>query len=256
MNIMTQRLNYNTVAHQYDAHHTRRKAADQNLQSFLSQRTDTTSIRVLDIGCGTGSQLVANQTEWPKISCVGLDYHIGMLNQAQRKSQSISWIQASGDALPFPDHSFDYITNQFAFHHIPKKETFITEVFRILRPNGRFVMSNICPSEMPNWALYRYFPTTYEVDIRDFMPAEQIRQHLKNHPFSMLTNTFTYFLAPITRQSFADMVTHKDPSQCHIIPNEEYLIGIGTINREIKKHGEDSYIENESCLLEIIADKK
>jgi len=64
---MTQRLNYNTVAHQYDAHHTRRKTADQNLKSFLSQRTDPKSIRVLDIGCGTGSQQVTNQIEWPEL---------------------------------------------------------------------------------------------------------------------------------------------------------------------------------------------
>lgn len=253
---MTQRLNYNTVAHQYDAHHTRRKTADQNLQSFLSQRTDPKSIRVLDIGCGTGSQQVANQIEWPQLSFVGLDYHIGMLNQAQRKSRSVSWLQATGDTLPFADHSFDYITNQFAFHHIQEKETFIAEVFRILRPNGRFVMTNICPREMPNWALYRYFPATYKMDVRDFMPAEQIRQHLKNLPFSMVTSKLTHFLEPISRQSFSEMVTHKYPSQCHIISDDEYQIGIDAIRSEITKHGNDSYIENESCLLEIIADKK
>jgi ubiquinone/menaquinone biosynthesis C-methylase UbiE len=93
---------------------------------------------------------------------VGLDLFRGMLQQAKHKASDIAWVRGDGARLPFADQAFDFVTNQFAFHHVLDKRSMIGEIWRVLRPRGRFVMTNIDPHQMPGWALYRYFPTALE----------------------------------------------------------------------------------------------
>jgi ubiquinone/menaquinone biosynthesis C-methylase UbiE len=42
----------------------------------------------------------------------------------------------------------------------------LSEVFRVLRPGGRFVMTNI--DRMTLWAMYQYFPEALTLDARTF----------------------------------------------------------------------------------------
>ena len=60
--------------------------------------------------------------------------------------------------LPFRSESFDFISCQFGFHHLPDKAGMVREVFTVLRRGGRFVMRNPCPQEHPDWLYYEYFP--------------------------------------------------------------------------------------------------
>src|SRR5208283_6053541 len=57
----------------------------------------------------------------PSARLVGLDRSLGMLRQARAKAPDIAWVQADGSALPFQTGSFDFITCQFALHHIQDK---------------------------------------------------------------------------------------------------------------------------------------
>ena len=67
--------------------------------------------------------------------------------------------------------SFHYVTNQFSYPHIGDKRSFLAEVFRVLGPGGRFVLTNIDPWSMTGWALYRYFPESFALDERYFLPV-------------------------------------------------------------------------------------
>jgi ubiquinone/menaquinone biosynthesis C-methylase UbiE len=51
-------------------------------------------------------------------------------------------VQAEGAVLPFRAESFDFISCQFAFHHLPDKTRMLREVFSMLRQGGRFVIRN------------------------------------------------------------------------------------------------------------------
>ena len=137
---MPQRVNYNAVAHLYDADHFREKEADPDLLAFLDAFDHQTTTRpaVLDIGCGTGSQLVANWVRVQQASLVGLDLFEGMLNQAKNKSRAVAWTQATAVSLPFSDCCLDFISNQFSFHHVDNKPAMIADVFRVLRPVRSF----------------------------------------------------------------------------------------------------------------------
>ena len=130
------RVNYDAIAHLYDATPYRAKPVDPELISFAKQ-CPTDEIAVLDIGCGTGNQLIANRGALNSAWMVGVDPFAGMLRQAKRKAAEIAWVQADGSTLPFHDQSFDFISCQFVFHHIGNKSGCLTDAFRVLRPGGR-----------------------------------------------------------------------------------------------------------------------
>jgi ubiquinone/menaquinone biosynthesis C-methylase UbiE len=143
------RINYDAIAHLYDSQPYRAKTVDPELMMFMAQRAGPHPPSMLDIACGTGN-LVANRSIAPDAQLVGLDRSLGMLRQAQPKVCDIAWVQADGSMLPFRSDSFDFITCQFGFHHLPDKTGMLESVFRVLRDNGRFVIRNLCSHKHPD----------------------------------------------------------------------------------------------------------
>ena len=132
------RVNYDTIAHLYDTQPYRAKTIDPELLTCWGSASAET-LSILDIGCGsTGNQLVANRAVVPHARLVGLDRSLGMLRQAQPKAPDIAWVQADGAGLPFQAQSFDFVTCQYALHHIQDKAGMLRAVFRVLRRGGRY----------------------------------------------------------------------------------------------------------------------
>ena len=166
------RQDYDAIAHLYDARN-RDHTVDQDLIAFLAKR-DTAGIRVLDVGCGTGKQLAADREAFAHLPLIGVDLSFNMLRVAQHRAPSAAWVKGDGQALPLTSSSVDYVTNQYSYAHIPDKRAFFREVFRVLRPAGRFVLRNIDPWSMPDWIIYRFFPEARDVDYVDFLPIETL----------------------------------------------------------------------------------
>ncbi|WP_102348165.1 class I SAM-dependent methyltransferase [Bacillus sp. Marseille-P3661] len=67
---------------------------------------------------------------------------------------NVSYVIADAEALPFLANTFDVVTCRIAPHHFPNPERFISEVQRVLKPNGKFILiDNIVPndSELANF---------------------------------------------------------------------------------------------------------
>src|SRR5262249_7377833 len=168
------RVNYDIIAHLYDTQPYRDKTVDPELLAFLEQRRFADTLSILDIGCGTGNQLVANRAVVPQACLVGLDRSLGMLQQAQPKAPDIAWVQADGAGLPFQAESFDFVTCQYALHHIQDKAGMLRAVWRVLRHGGRVILHNLCPQECADWLYYTYFPEAHTIDLADFWPPEAV----------------------------------------------------------------------------------
>lgn len=104
--------------------------------------------KLLDVGCGDGNLLKILQGEYPKNKLTGLDIDSKILKIARKKlPKNIELIKSSAAKLPFPDHSVDVVTSTFMIHHLETqdKEKMIREIFRILKPNGRFYLLDFGP---------------------------------------------------------------------------------------------------------------
>ncbi len=254
MSSVQPRVDYDQIAHTYDQHPYRQKQVDPELVRFVAERQPQRPLDVLDLGCGTGSQLIANQAQFPTFTFVGMDRFMGMLRQAQAKSQAIAWVQGDSSAPPFGVASFDYITCQFSFHHVQNKPALIQAVARMLRAQGRFVYSNICPHEMHDWIYYRYFPAALEADLEDFWSPEELSTALIEAGLSNVRLERTQLQI---QERLADMLhtaqARATCSQLITIPDQLYERGIAQIKHELAQTPtvtQPSHV----CLLTVCAD--
>lgn len=102
----------------------------------------TARLRVLEIGCGCGS-------EAERFARAGADYTaIDLTNAAvsmtrrrfQLSNLQGSYVQGDAENLPFPDGSFDLVYSHGVLHHTPDTPRTIREVYRVLSPGGRAVV--------------------------------------------------------------------------------------------------------------------
>lgn len=102
---------------------------------------------VLDVGCGTGTLLLAAaQRTGPSGALHGIDLSPEMAAHARRKAASsgvpLQVVEGSAYSLPYPSSSFDVAFCTLVLHHLPaaKWEEAISEICRVLRPAGRVVL--------------------------------------------------------------------------------------------------------------------
>ncbi len=100
---------------------------------------------VLDVATGTGNTALAFAPLVSKVT--GIDMSPKMLEQAKTRASTENILNADfleGDAqnLPFQDSSFSIVASRHAPHHFHNIPKFLSEVNRVLKPRGRFVMSD------------------------------------------------------------------------------------------------------------------
>lgn len=99
---------------------------------------------VLDFGCGQGEFVALARREG--MQAQGADWYAGpwaWLFEDVKKNPAlrdhVKLIEPDG-RLPFTDASFDAVTSNMAFEHIPDFERPVREIARVLRPGGLFVV--------------------------------------------------------------------------------------------------------------------
>lgn len=95
----------------------------------------------LEIGVGTG----LNLPHYPaQVKLTGVDLSPAMIELARRRAADLGdradLLVADAEQLPFPDESFDTAVSTLSLCTIPDDRKAVTEVFRVLRPEGRFVL--------------------------------------------------------------------------------------------------------------------
>ncbi|AYA76840.1 bifunctional demethylmenaquinone methyltransferase/2-methoxy-6-polyprenyl-1,4-benzoquinol methylase [Bacillus sp. Y1] len=98
--------------------------------------------KALDVCCGTADWTIAlAEAVGPTGEVVGLDFSQNMLNVGKQKVteanlNQVTLIHGNAMELPFPDHSFDYVTIGFGLRNVPDYLQVLKEMNRILKPGG------------------------------------------------------------------------------------------------------------------------
>jgi demethylmenaquinone methyltransferase/2-methoxy-6-polyprenyl-1,4-benzoquinol methylase len=118
---------------------------------------------ILDIATGTGDlAILLSNTDAKKI--IGLDISAGMLEVGKQKianrnlSDKIEMILGDSEKMPFDDNAFDAVTVAFGIRNFENLEKGLTEILRVLKPNGIFViLETSVPEKFPFKQGYRFY---------------------------------------------------------------------------------------------------
>jgi SAM-dependent methyltransferase len=142
---------YNIMAEEYDELNGYDSNADLGLGCGLPtqfaqiKKGDT----VLDLGSGAGNDCFVARAETGETGkVIGIDFSEAMLKKARQNADNLGYNNVEfreGDIenMPVSDNSVDIIVSNCVLNLVPNKKAVFTEMYRVLKDNGHFSISDI-----------------------------------------------------------------------------------------------------------------
>lgn len=135
--------------------------------------------RILELGCGTGQLWLQNFRKIPSNCPIVLsDFSQNMLNAAKKNLANlklpIKFKIIDAENIPYPNQSFDLVLACHMLYHIPDIDTTLTEINRVIKPNGRFISTTVSRNHIK--------------ELKDFLLQFNLDIEMKNEFFSEFRN--------------------------------------------------------------------
>lgn len=119
-------------------------------KSFISmaKKWEITEGRVLDVGTGTGLLAIEFAKSIPGVEVTGLDLSDVVLELARENFQKskpplkVSFEKGDAEDIPLEDDTFDLVVSSNTLHLIKNPMRMFDEIHRVLKPEGRFIISD------------------------------------------------------------------------------------------------------------------
>ena len=180
-------------------------------KKVLQMVTNKNPGTILDIATGTGDlAILMTKTKANKI--VGLDISVGMLDVGRKKIKAlnldsrIEMMVGDSEKMPFEDNSFDAITVAFGIRNFETLEKGLSEILRVLKPNGVFViLETSVPEKTPYKQGYAFYtknilPFIGKLFSKDKNAYGYLQESAANFPYGAALNNI------LTKIGFIDVV--------------------------------------------------
>jgi choline kinase/ubiquinone/menaquinone biosynthesis C-methylase UbiE len=127
---------------------------DSLLKTMVETAGEFEGKKVLDLGTGTGKILMALKAKNPDNEYYGVDISSGMMSKIDESygfHLSLSPIEELKD---FKDNDFDLLTARMVFHHANNLDKAMSEVHRVLKPGGMFILCEGNPPDRQTVPFY------------------------------------------------------------------------------------------------------
>ena len=125
-----------------------KRHAQKNIELIeqLFKHIDLENIsNVLEIGCGVGITAVHLHDKYD-MSVMGTDVdpeQIMLAKKHHKESKRLKFMESDATTLPFENQEFDMVLSFFVLHHIGSWDKALTEISRVLKPNGYFIFYDL-----------------------------------------------------------------------------------------------------------------
>jgi ubiquinone/menaquinone biosynthesis C-methylase UbiE len=187
---------------------------------------DTT---ILDVACGPG--IVAATLAAKARAVVALDLTPEMLLQARDRCAkagltNVTFEQGNATALPFPDSSFDGVVTRLSVHHFDAPRLVLNEMFRVLKPAGKFVLADVVSSQ-----------DAAESELHNAIEVLRDPSHVRMLPAIELTSMITAAGFMIETQTTWDQ-QRKFEEWASIVDDPQRVAPLRTIVQRLARAGE------------------
>jgi ubiquinone/menaquinone biosynthesis C-methylase UbiE len=239
------KINYEDISRTYDKHRSYSKEEIKTIIEFAGVRE---GMKILDLGCGTGN--VASQLlKLVNTHIVGVDISGPMLEVAISKSLEV--VCANADSgLPFRDNSFDMVIIAYVLHHIDNLTSLFSECYRILR-DGTLVIftSSHQQIECLHTVIKEFFPSLIDIDKARFPDIPEIDSSLDSAGFVNIKYGKIHHENIPLDDEYLEKIRGKYVSTYHLLPQEEFHLGIARLEAYIKNHPQTEYREWQGTLI-------
>jgi ubiquinone/menaquinone biosynthesis C-methylase UbiE len=152
-------------------------------QRFITALGEAAHGSVLDVACGPGilSAAIAKSAR----EVVAFDLTPEMLKKAAPRCAeagltNVTFREGNATGLPFADAAFDAAVTRLSVHHFDRPDRVMSEIFRVLRPGGSFVIADVISSEI-----------SAEAELQNAIEILRDPSHVRMLPGSELTGLVT-----------------------------------------------------------------
>ena len=121
------------------------------LYDYVASQIPLEGLKVLEVGSGRGGGTSFISRYYNPSTITGLDYSASAIKLSKKLHGNISninFVKGDAESLPFDDNSFDAVINVESSHCYGNMESFVGEVYRVLKKGGHFSWADLRGKEM------------------------------------------------------------------------------------------------------------